>query len=123
MLLKFFYINRSNKMEIQINDPYYSEKNRAITALYRVMDPELFVNIMDLGLVYDLDFSKDNKIIVIMTLSTPHCPLEEAITSGVKNSMNIDFPSVEVEVKIVWEPTWNYNMMSAAAREELGFGE
>lgn len=110
-------------MEIQISDPYYSEKNRAITALYRVMDPELFVNIMDLGLVYDFDFSKDNKIIVIMTLSTPHCPLEEAITSGVKNSMNIDFPGVEVEVKIVWEPTWNYNMMSAAAKEELGFDE
>jgi metal-sulfur cluster biosynthetic enzyme len=108
-------------MEIQINDPYYAEKNRAITALYRVMDPELFVNIMDLGLVYDLDFSTDNKIIVIMTLSTPHCPLEEAITSGVKNSMNIDFPGVEVEVKIVWEPAWNYTMMSAAAKEELGF--
>lgn len=110
-------------MELQINDPYYVEKHRAITALYRVMDPELFVNIMDLGLVYDLDFSKDNKIIVIMTLSTPHCPLEEAITSGVKNSMGIDFPGVEVEVKIVWEPAWNYSMMSAAAKEELGFEE
>jgi metal-sulfur cluster biosynthetic enzyme len=110
-------------MEIQINDPYYAEKSIAITALYRVMDPELFVNIMDLGLVYDLDFSKDNKIIVIMTLSTPHCPLEEAITSGVKNSMSIDFPGVEVEVKIVWEPAWNFTMMSEAAKEELGFDE
>ncbi len=110
-------------MVLNINDPYYAEKSRAITALYRVMDPELFVNIMDLGLVYDLDFSKDNKIAVIMTLSTPHCPLEEAITSGVRNSMNIDFPGVEVEVKIVWEPAWNYSMMSSAARGELGFDE
>lgn len=122
MFLKSFHINRS-QMEININDPYYTEKHRAITALYRVIDPELFVNIMDLGLVYDLDFSKDNKIIVIMTLSTPHCPLEEAITSGVKNSMDIDFPGVEIEVKIVWEPAWNYTMISAAAREELGFDD
>lgn len=108
-------------MQIEINDPHYAEKARAINALYRVMDPELFVNIIDLGLVYDLDFSQSDKIIVIMTLSTPHCPLEEAITTGVKNSMAIDFPSVDIEVKIVWEPAWNFTMMSAAAKEELGF--
>lgn len=110
-------------MELNINDPYYAEKTRAITALYRVIDPELFVNIIDMGLVYDVDFSIDNQITVTMTLSTPHCPLEEAITSGVKNSMDIDFPGIPVHVTIVWEPAWNYSMMNAAAREELGFDE
>ena len=110
-------------MEININDPYYAEKTRAITALYRVIDPELFINIVDMGLVYDVDFSVDNKITVTMTLSTPGCPLEEAITSGVKNSMDIDFPGIPVHVNIVWEPSWSFEMMNDAAREELGLND
>src|SRR3954452_23154967 len=106
-------------MEININDPYYAEKTRVITALYRVIDPELMINIMDMGLVYNVDFSKDNTILITMTLSTPHCPLEEAITSGIRNSMDIDFPSIPVRVNIVWEPAWNYSMLTAEGREQL----
>lgn len=110
-------------MEININDPYYAEKTRVITALYRVIDPELMINIMDMGLVYGIDFSTDNCILITMTLSTPHCPLEEAITAGIRNSLEIDFPAKPVEVKIVWEPAWNYEMLTAAGREQLGFEE
>lgn len=108
-------------MEININDPYYPEKTRVITALYRVIDPELMINIMDMGLVYNVDFSKDHAILITMTLSTAHCPLEEAITSGIRNSLNIDFPGIPVQVNIVWEPAWNYTMLTAEGREQLGF--
>lgn len=110
-------------MEINISDPYYAEKTKALAALYTVIDPELMINIVDMGLVYELDFSHEGKIIVIMTLSTSNCPLEEAIVNGVKNALAVDFPTIPVDVNIVWEPEWNFTMLSENAREELGFDE
>lgn len=108
-------------MEIELSDPHYAEKTKAVAALYHVIDPELFVNIMDLGLVYGLDFSTPQTIIVTMTLSTPHCPLGDAITGGVKNALSVDFPAYTVDVQLVWEPAWNYAMLSEAGRQQLGF--
>ena len=108
-------------MEISIDDPFFNEKSLALADLYQVIDPELFINIIDLGLVYDLDFSQEGKIIVTMTLSTPHCPLGDAITSGVKNALADDFPDWEAEVNLVWEPVWNYDMLTEEGRKQLGF--
>ena len=65
---------------ISINDQFYTEKSKILQALYQVIDPELFINIVDLGLIYDIAFSENN-ITIEMTLSTPHCPLGAAITS------------------------------------------
>ena len=107
-------------MEFNINDPHYEMKMNAVTALYNVIDPELFVNIIDLGLVYDLDFSDDAKIKVTMTLSTKHCPLGDAIKQGVTNVLGMAFPQRETEIEIVWEPEWNFDMMSPEGRRDLG---
>lgn len=107
-------------MEFDINDPHYNDKMNAVTALYNVIDPELFVNIIDLGLVYGLDFSEDDKIKVTMTLSTKHCPLGDAIKQGVTNVLGMAFPERKTEIEIVWEPEWNFDMMSPEGRRDLG---
>ncbi|HET8572286.1 MAG TPA: metal-sulfur cluster assembly factor [Edaphocola sp.] len=107
-------------MEFNINDPYYDMKMNAVTALYNVIDPELFINIIDLGLVYDLDFTDNKKIKVTMTLSTKHCPLGDAIKQGVTNVLGMAFPERETEIGIVWEPEWNFDMLTPEGRRDLG---
>lgn len=106
-------------MTFDIKDPYFSEKVKAVEALTQVIDPELFVNIIDLGLVYDIDFSSAGLIRITMTLSTPHCPLREAIESGVKNVLTI-FPDRIVDINVVWDPVWNVDMITAEGKEQLG---
>lgn len=108
-------------MELQISDPYFSEKSEIMTALYQVDDPELMVNIIDLGLVYDIDLSIPGQIKVVMTLTSKGCPLGHAIEQGVKNAVNEKFPNTNVIVEIVWDPVWTFEEISAAGREQLGF--
>lgn len=96
-------------MELSLHDPFYKEKAAALNALYQVIDPELLINIVDLGLVYDLDFQQEATITVTMTLSTPFCPLGEAITTGVKNALETPFPDKAVDVRLVWDPPWTPN--------------
>ena len=88
--------------------------------LYEVIDPELFINIMDLGLVYGVEFGEDKNIHITMTLSTPHCPLGEAIQEGVKNRILQDFPDFTVDTEIVWEPAWDLDAVSDEGRHLLG---
>jgi len=107
-------------MEISVNEPFYNEKLKALSALYGVMDPELMVNIVDLGLVYGLRFEEEGALLVTMTLSTPHCPLGEAITTGVKNALSQVFPERTVGMEIVWEPAWDLEMLTAEGRWQLG---
>lgn len=107
-------------MEMSITDAFYKDKQKALNALYRVVDPELFVNIVDLGLVYGIDFAREKSIEVTMTLSTPHCPMGEAITTGVRNVLSIEFPGSKIVVKLVFDPKWDHWMMSEEGRRQLG---
>jgi metal-sulfur cluster biosynthetic enzyme len=107
-------------MEVSITDPFYMDKQRTLTALYRVIDPELFVNIVDLGLVYGIDVAPGKPIEVTMTLSTPHCPMGEAITMGVRNVLSVEFPARRTEVKLVFDPKWDHWMMSEEGKRQLG---
>ncbi|PPL00875.1 metal-sulfur cluster assembly factor [Parapedobacter indicus] len=107
-------------MEIKLNDPFAAELLKAQTALMQVIDPELYVNIIDLGLVYGVDFSDAARVKVTMTLSTPGCPMGEAITNGVENILGVVFPKREIEVEVVWEPRWNYHMITDAGKAQMG---
>lgn len=107
-------------MEVSLSGPHAAEQLKAQTALMQVIDPELSVNIVDLGLVYDVDFSDAGKVMVTMTLSTPHCPLGDAIQSGVMNVLKNSFPDREIEINLVWEPEWNYDRISEAGKAQLG---
>ncbi len=107
-------------MNFNINDPYFDDKIKAQNGLYRVIDPELFVNVIDLGLIYDLDFSEAGKIKVTMTLSTPHCPMGEAITNGVKNSLEDDFPERSADINVTFDPPWSFELLTEEGRAQLG---
>lgn len=107
-------------MEIKLNDPFAVELLKARTALMQVIDPELYVNVIDLGLVYGVDFSDGAKVTVTMTLSTPGCPMGDAITGGVENAMAAAFPDREIDVELVWEPRWNYHMITDEGKAQMG---
>lgn len=108
-------------MEVKLNDPFAVEQLKAQTALMDVIDPELCMNIVDLGLVYGVDFSDVGKAKVTMTLTTPGCPMGEVITGGVAHAMAAVFPDREIEVEVVWEPVWNYDMITDAGKAQMGF--
>lgn len=96
-------------------------KEEVMKALYEVIDPELEINIIDLGLVYGVETSDDGDVQVIMTLTTPGCPLGDSIERGVENAL-YKLPDVKhVYVDIVWEPRWSPNMMSEKAKAFLNF--
>ncbi|MCL6524519.1 MAG: metal-sulfur cluster assembly factor [Thermoflavifilum sp.] len=107
-------------LELSIQDPYFHDKMKVVDALHQVIDPELFVNIIDLGLVYDIDFTTNDRLVITMTLSTPHCPLGEAIEAGIHHVLEPLFPNKTIEVNIVWEPPWNFEMMTPEGRRQLG---
>ncbi|WP_313893566.1 metal-sulfur cluster assembly factor [Psychrobacillus sp.] len=88
-------------------------------SLYDVVDPELGINIVDLGLVYDVRADASNNVVIIMTLTTPGCPMHDNITNGVKHRVSQVEGVGEVEVNVVWDPAWNPGNMSDRAKELL----
>ena len=95
------------------------DESFVLNALHQVMDPELDCNIVDLGLIYDIQID-GGKVRVTMTLTTPGCPMHESIRWGVQNTL-LNFEGIdEAEVDVVWDPPWNSAMMTAAGRERTG---
>lgn len=94
---------------------------RVIEQLRTIYDPEIPVNIYELGLIYDLVADRDGNVQVVMTLTTPHCPVAESMPGEVELKVR-DVDGVnDVKVELVWDPPWDQTMMSEAARLELGF--
>jgi len=91
-----------------------------IEELRKVYDPEIPVSIFDLGLIYDLRFSDDGVVLVIMTLTAPACPVADEIPEWIKTAiMRVDGIN-KVEIDLTWEPFWKPEYMTEAARLELG---
>ena len=90
-------------------------------ALKQVIDPELGINIVDLGLVYETNVSDAGKVDVIMTLTSPGCPLGPVIQGEVTQALQGLFGVGDVAITIVWTPRWTPDMMSEDARLELGY--
>ncbi len=99
-----------------------TKRDDIINALKTVYDPEIPVNIWDLGLVYDINIT-DKEIVVTMTFTSPTCPMMEEILSQVKNAVTNVAGKTPVRVELVWDPPWNISMMSDAARVELDLTE
>jgi len=92
-----------------------------LEALKEVNDPEIGINIVDLGLVYGTEVDANGKAVITMTLTTPACPLNEYIDAAVKTALE-EVPGVtDSEVNLVWTPPWGPDKMSEDARLELGF--
>ena len=91
-----------------------------VEALKSIYDPEIPVDIYELGLIYDVAISEDGDAIVTMTLTTPHCPVAESMPSEVELRV-LSVPGIrDAEVKLVWDPPWDPSKMSDEARLELG---
>ncbi|MET0363269.1 MAG: SUF system Fe-S cluster assembly protein [Sphingobium sp.] len=91
-----------------------------ITALKEIYDPEIPVNIYDLGLIYGVEVSEDGHAAVTMTLTTPHCPVAESMPGEVEMRVGA-VPGVgNAEVNLVWDPPWDPQKMSDEAKLELG---
>ena len=94
-------------------------KDKIIAEIKRVYDPEIPVNIYELGLIYDVKINNKNEVSVKMTLTTPNCPVAESLPKEVKDSiMNVDGVD-KVDLDLVWDPPWDKSMMSEAAKLEL----
>jgi len=88
--------------------------------LSHVMDPEIEIDIVNLGLIYELDYDGENTIDIQMTLSTPACPLSDAIVASVKESIKQKYTDFTINVSLVFEPRWHAGMITEAGKKMLG---
>lgn len=103
----------NNELEMQ---------ERVIDVLKTVYDPEIPVNIYDLGLIYRIELNEDNtELSVDMTLTAPNCPAADFILEDVRQKLEAITGLQKVEVNLVFEPEWDKNMMSEEAKMEMGF--
>ena len=102
-----------------MNEEYTKLMDKIVEKLKTVYDPEIPVDIYELGLIYDVRIDQ-NKVTLDMTLTSPHCPVAVTLPMQVKRTVEEISELEEVEVKIVWEPPWDKTKMSEAARLELG---
>lgn len=94
-----------------------------IRALRQVYDPEIPVNVYDLGLIYEIRVDEDHHVYVQMTLTAPNCPMADYVVEQVNDAVN-DVPGVvSVEIDLVWEPVWDKSRMSEEALVELGLDD
>lgn len=92
-----------------------------IKVLKTIYDPEIPVDIYELGLIYDVQISDEGDVKVVMTLTTPNCPVAETLPQEVKDKVAIVQNVKSVDLELTFEPSWNKDMMSEEARFELGF--
>lgn len=97
-------------------------RDNIINEIKKIYDPEIPVNIWDLGLIYSINID-DNNIVIEMTFTSPTCPMMEDILSQVKENVESVSGNKKVEVKLVWDPAWDLSRMSDAARIELDLTE
>ena len=94
-------------------------KEKIIEEIKKIYDPEIPVNIYDLGLIYDIKVEDKNTAKVKMTLTSPNCPVAESLPKEVKDGI-MQVEGIEnVDLKLVWDPPWNQTMMTEAAKLEL----
>ena len=91
-----------------------------INALQKVYDPEIPVSIYDLGLIYDIDIKKNKDVDILMTLTTPNCPVAQELPQQIEDAVAALEEVNKVQVGITWEPPWSQEMISESAKLELG---
>ncbi|HEX5133359.1 MAG TPA: DUF59 domain-containing protein [Candidatus Krumholzibacteria bacterium] len=94
-------------------------REKIIASLKTCYDPEIPIDIWELGLIYDIAIAESNDVTITMTLTTPHCPAAETLPVDVEQKVSATDGVASVKVDITWEPAWTPQMMSEAARLEL----
>jgi metal-sulfur cluster biosynthetic enzyme len=88
--------------------------------LKNVMDPEIEINIIDLGLIYELYYDGDKKINIVMTFSTSACPLGESIKNNIIETIKQKYPDFSIEIEVVFDPEWSTALVSEEGKRILG---
>ena len=96
-----------------------SKKEQIIEEMRKIYDPELPVNIYELGLIYDIKVEDERNVKIKMTLTSPNCPVAESLPEEVKDGAMQVEGIEDVDLELVWDPPWNKDMMSEAAKLEL----
>ena len=96
-----------------------SKKEQIIAEIKKIYDPEIPVNIYELGLIYDIKVKDEKFAIIKMTLTTPNCPVAESLPKEVKEGAMQVEGIEDVDIELVWDPPWNKDMMSEAAKLEM----
>ena len=96
-----------------------TKKDQIIQEIRKIYDPELPVNIYELGLIYDVQVENESHAKIKMTLTTPNCPVAESLPQEVKEGAMQVEGIEDVDLELVWDPPWNKDMMSEAAKLEL----
>ena len=96
-------------------------KEKIVRSIKTVYDPEIPVDVYELGLIYEIKILDDNNVHVLMTLTSPSCPAAESIPSDIKNRVEMIKEINEVEVEITFDPPYNTDLMSEEVKLELGF--
>ena len=94
-------------------------KNKIIAEIKKIYDPEIPVNIYELGLIYKIEISDEKKVNIEMTLTSPNCPVAESLPKEVEDSVKGIEEVKDAKLELVWEPPWDKSMMSEAAKLEL----
>jgi FeS assembly SUF system protein len=94
---------------------------QVVEAIRTCYDPEIPVNIYDLGLVYDVKVNEHAEVLVTMTLTSPHCPAAQILPREVESKAKTVPGVLNAKTEVVWDPPWNPSLMSEAAKLELGF--
>jgi FeS assembly SUF system protein len=94
-------------------------KSKVIEEIKKIYDPEIPINIYELGLIYKIDVDEKNKVNIDMTLTSPNCPVAESLPHEVKENIRKIEGVSDVNLKLVWEPPWDKDKMSEAAKLEL----
>jgi FeS assembly SUF system protein len=96
-------------------------EERIMFVLKNIYDPEVPVNIYDLGLVYEIKSDAEGKVRILMTLTSPNCPVAESLPAQVKEEVSFLKEAKEVDLELTFDPPWSQDMMSEEAKLELGF--
>ena len=94
-------------------------KDKVIAEINKIYDPEIPVNIYELGLIYDIIIDDENNVKIDMTLTSPNCPVAESLPNEVKNSVKEIKEVKDVDLNLVWDPPWDKSMMTESAKLEL----
>jgi FeS assembly SUF system protein len=96
-------------------------KDRIIQRLRTIHDPEIPLNIYELGLIYEIDINEDKDVLIVMTLTAPNCPVAESLPLEVEEAIKQTEGVNNVQVQITFEPAWSMDKLSDEAKLELGF--
>ena len=104
-----------------VEQDFLQRETEIIEVLKNIYDPEIPLNIYDLGLIYEVDVDDDNNVKIRMTLTAPNCPMVDILLEEVQTKVNAVEWVSELDLKLVFDPPWDQSMLSEEARLELGF--